>query len=482
MKKSISVFVLVFFFLGFKLAQADVIINEVKYSPTTKQWIEIYNDTDNDIDITSYKILDSSVKTGHGIVALEGGSNLIPKHGFGVIAKVPSDFGSVSFPLFKSSLNIKVSSDTVILKNDLEENISSVDIDGSAVDGNSLQLISGEWKIATPTPGEINENSTSSTSATDDGSSSGDSGSGGGSTSESSGSSFTSSSSTIETKSKKVTDQKIKAQITTNMLAYVGIPFKLEGSAFGHQGEQLFNGRYFWNFGDGDFRETRVINTDKFTHTYFYPGEYNVSFEYYPDSFADNPLAIQKIIIKVVVPEVLISSVGNEKDFFVELSNNTNYNVDLSNWFLVSDGKSFKIPKNTILAAKKKMIIPPRITNFSIADKSTLKLMNSESEMVFNYGTPTSKQDLTMAQPPKSPLSGGRSESFSSLDKGRLGGVEDLTASALQSNPSENNSNNSYLPIITSVIFIGASAGAVYFIRRKKVIPQEGDDFEILDE
>ncbi len=44
------------------------------------------------------------------------------------------------------------------------------------------------------------------------------------------------------------------------------------------------------------------------------------------------------------------------------------------------------------------------------------------------------------------------------------------------------NSNHSYLPIFGSVIFIGASASAVYFIRRKRVTGEEANDFEILDE
>ena len=42
--------------------------------------------------------------------------------------------------------------------------------------------------------------------------------------------------------------------------------------------------------------------------------------------------------------------------------------------------------------------------------------------------------------------------------------------------------NNSYLPMLASIIFIGISAGAVYFIRQRKVIAKTGDDFEILDD
>ena len=63
--------------------------------------------------------------------------------------------------------------------------------------------------------------------------------------------------------------------------------------------------------------------------------------------------------------------------------------------------------------------------------------------------------------------------------------VEELSASAVNSGALEENKKSSYpssiIPI-TSIIFIGAGAGAVYFIRRKKVISKTGSDFEILDE
>lgn len=164
----------------------------------------------------------------------------------------------------------------------------------------------------------------------------------------SSDSSFSSSSS-----STTVSTAKIKTEVSVRTVAYVGIPLAFQGKAM--QGsQQLYNGRYFWNFGDGEFREAKVINTDTFTHTYFYPGDYAVLFEYYPNIFAEVPEASQKINIKVITPTVSISRVGDGLDFFTELSNNTNYDVDISNWLLLSNARSFIIPKNTILSAGKK--------------------------------------------------------------------------------------------------------------------------------
>ena len=465
-RKFILFFISVIFFSSFRLVFAGVVINEVQYSPTTKQWVEIYNDTERDIDITTYKILDSGASTnGHTIIAFNDGTNLIPKHSFGVIAKAPDDFGTVSFPLFKSSLNIKVSEDKVILKNDSGE-ISSVNIDGSAIDGNSLQKVSGSWIVATPTPGLANETSSENPSNTI---------------------SLNSDSVqdvTQETKSKIIEEPKIKTSITAKNLAFVGIPIEFQANAFGYSGEKLQYGKYFWNFGDGDSKEIKLndINMQKFTHTYFYPGEYTVSLEYYTNYYGNVPDASNKITVKIVGTDIVISKVGDEKDFFVELTNNTDYDADISNWALSSNGKVFNFPRNTMIGSKKKMIISPKITNFSIYDKNNLKLLSPQGETIFDYGSflfPVKSLNSKVIE----------SESQLSVNQNNINLVkelqtptEDIQSSAISSSIAKNNSLRIYFTTTILTIFLGVSAGAVYFVRKKKTLPNSGDDFKILDE
>ena len=62
--------------------------------------------------------------------------------------------------------------------------------------------------------------------------------------------------------------------------------------------------------------------------------------------------------------------------------------------------------------------------------------------------------------------------------------AENLPASAVSSEVVSDKFNFPYIPAI-ALVFIGASAGAVYFIRQKKVVSvnsSQGDDFKILDE
>lgn len=288
---------------------------------------------------------------------------------------------------------------------------------------------------------------------------------------------------TPEPKTKIVETPKIKTQIIGKTLGFVGLPLSLDTMTLGLSGEQLRYGKYFWNFGDGDSKEIQVMNSQQFTHTYFYPGDYVVSLDYYQNYYSDNPDASNQITIKIIGVDISISRVGDEKDFFVELTNNTDYNADISNWILASDSKSFIIPRNTILAPKKKMIISPKITNFSILDKDTLKLMTPQREIVFNYLS-------SIIVPKIVPVSVSKTPTLilprSSGEMPKTEGVNDnLLASTVSSETVNNDSvKSSNFPIIplASFIFIGASAGAVYFIRQKKVVSEDVNDFEILDE
>src|SRR3989338_8234463 len=278
-------------------------------------------------------------------------------------------------------------------------------------------------------------------------------------------------------------------------------------SHFRFAGESLFFGKYFWNFGDGDSKEIQTINSRQFIHTYFYPGEYIVSLDYFQNYYSDVPDASDQITIKIIPADILISRVGDEKDFFVELRNNTDYTADLSNWILTSDRKSFTIPRNTVLATEKTITISPRITNFSIEDKNTLKLMTPQQEIAFDYTASVVPVKTTTPSipPPKgevknSPLPAPPSPSAPlSLSRRGVGGevnfevapasvpdnqppADNLTASVAESDVVDSKNSRTIIIFAIFIIFIGISASVVYFVRSKGDIFRHGNDFKILDE
>ncbi len=491
MSKKLFIFFVVFtFFSSYHFTHAGLIINEVMYdlsgadsvSGKSKEWIEIYNPDASDIsiDASEWRIYDGSAnRTINGEIDFS-----IPTQSYIIFAGDKDTFladnpgfGGVVYDTGITSLN-----NTGATLKILDQNGVTVDLityassQGGAGDGNSLQKISGSWTGNTPTPGATNEASTPNSS----------SGGGVGSATQSNNSNDT----TIkEVKNKPVEESKIRTKIIVKNIVLVGNPLVFQLTATGYNKEKLFHGGYFINFGDGDSREIQVSSTQNnasMSHTYFYSGEYVMNLEYYMNSYGGVPDASDQMTIRVAPSDISISGVGNEQDFFVELSNNTEYNADISGWILASNLKSFTFPKNTIINPKKKLFISPNLTNFTILDKDTLKLMNSQWKTVFDYGgsinyvikkeNPPIKTTTSVRATPIQEVSADTEE----ILRLPLVPAENLGA-LVSSSGVVKNSVIPYAPML-AFVFIGASAGAVYFVRRKGIPFKIGDDFKILDE
>ena len=453
-KKLILVLVLGLFFFKFNLVQAGVIINEfVPYGAT--EWVELLNTTNSDIPLDGWSLVDAAnhIKSLTPLGSISAHGIVVYEYNAASSGWLNNDADSIELRDAALEPKDKVSYGTTDLA------VPST--------GKSAALISGDWQTnQEPTKDTANLSSSNNGDSND-------------STEDEFSSDTITPASVADT---KPVSSKIKTEISVRNIAYVGIPLAFQGKVM--QGKQLFRGRYFWNFGDGDFREVKIINTDKFTHTYFYPGDYDVVLDYYPNFFADTPAASQKITVKVVPAGVSISRTGDEKDFFVELTNNSNYNADISNWKITSSAKSFTIPRNTIMTPKKQMIISSRITGFSVADRGTLKLLSPVGEAMSDYSFSVKPVKVTYNSDVGRPNS-GRPTSDLTPSSGQPP-EEYLPAGAFGSGVSGEDTSP-YSPLfipIASVVLISAGAGSVYFIRRKKAVPSSeiGADFEILDE
>lgn len=480
-KKLIFVLMFVFFFSEFSLARADVAINEFVSHPSSgSEWVELLNTTGTDISLVGWKLTDLATPgdSGQHEVLNKNLDMTIPANGIIAVDITNLNDGGDSIGLYNGTTLI----DRVTYGTDSTVKNYSINLIAPAT-GKSGALISNIWQTnQDPTKGVQNPIPSTSASTGGAGLASSDSGNN------------TASSSTTTAAKNKTEEPKIKTQIMAKTLGFVGLPLSFQAMTYGYSGEALYFGKYFWNFGDGDSKEINLADSQIFTHTYFYPGEYIVSLDYYSNYYQNFPDASSQMTIKIVPADIVISRVGQEKDFFVELANKTDYPANLSNWFLASDQKSFIIPRNTILASQKTMIISPRITNFSIKDKETLKLMTPEREVAFDYSASLIPVIATEAKtfsstptttPPSAPLlnqegdGGGNSViPTENLPATPTGGP----ASAISSDILPDKPTSPYIPIIIFFVFIGVSASAVYFIRQKRIIPQSGNDFEILNE
>lgn len=480
MNKKVPLFlVIIVFLLRFNFVFADVSINEISYDLDGGDidFVEVVNNG-SDVDLTSLKLFIDNSTSNHSINNSSGAS-VLHNGEYGVIVQSSAitnytdKFGTAG-NIFTSSFSLPNDAGQIQInagdKNSPISSVSYTSSQGASGDGNSLQKINGSWVSATPTPGQINSSSNNTTNNSSNNNINNTS------SDNSSGTTFTPS------EKAKVIEYKIKTHISAQNNGFVGIPITFSANTTGHKNEALLYGKYYWNFGDGDSKEIYLNQAQKFTHTYFYPGEYNVSLEFYDNYYAENPEAIDSMIIKIVSNDVVISSVGNNQDFFIELYNSSSYDVDISKWSLQSNNKTFIFPKNTILQSKSKMKISSKITNFTIDDSNNLRLISSTSENVFTYGMSKQIRTNNIAyKNPSTKIIPNKTENIKDLSN--TINSNDLTSSVVNTQI-KNNSKNLILIIMFFVLILIIAILAVYFLR-KKINPienSESNDFEILAE
>ena len=181
----------------------------------------------------------------------------------------------------------------------------------------------------------------------------------------------------------------------------------------------------------------------------------------------------------MVLINFTISKVGDEKDFYVELSNDTDYDIDISKWILSANNKFFTIPKNTVISSKKSIIISGKITGFTVTDEANLKLTMPTGEIVFDYGNSlVSSTKIAVNNSQKVSTENYLDPNKVIVSKNEIP-TKGIEANSLLSQESKQN----YLFYIILFFLLGVSGFGVYFIRRKKNVSKPNEnDFEILDE
>ena len=472
----------------FSLAQSvnALIINEVMYdldgTDSGREWIEVYNDSGSSLDIADYKFFESN--TNHSL-SLDSASSIIPAGGYAVIAdnvtKFKADNVSFSGILFDSAFSLNNSGEALVLKdpegNILDEYTYDVSL-GAAGDGNSLQKINGVWVASVPTPGAQNTQTQNPDPVESD------------PEEDEASDSSEGSPATIENKF----DQ-IQLAVTKPDFAFTKTPVSLSAQAIGLDGQDLLYGKYFWNFGDGSSKSFDARWEGSFEHTYFYPSDYLIQVEYYPNS-QTVPEVKESFVLKVVESSLVISDVGSGDDFYIELTNNSKYSTDLYGWKLRSGFVSFDFPKNTVLGSGRKIMLPPSVTGFSERDKTSLLLLNKANKVVFDYGaTQRPKTEIPSKPNTKSSVSNSinknpvtkifsKAQEREDPDFFSLIDGEDLSADATKAEIPEKEGAKPKrdLAMAVSGAFIVFGAGAVYLVRNKKPASQPGGDFDILDE
>jgi hypothetical protein len=284
--------------------------------------------------------------------------------------------------------------------------------------------------------------------------------------------------------------KKSELKIISKSFGFVGIPVEFEARLEGVESQNMY-AKYVWNFGDGDSMEVIGFDNKKFTHTYYYPGDYLVNIEYFANSYQASPDYIAKINLKIVPTTVVISNVGTEADFFIELTNNSSLDIDISNWVLLGNNKIFTLPKSTNLLSMKKIILPPRVTNFNHGDKNFLELLDKNGTLIFSYKNILNLPKIKTAKTPRKiaslnteniSLSERIGETFVSENESYNQNFEneDLSSAVILSDD-KNGEKNNLIYIFLFIFLIIFATLTVYFLRRNGK-EEEDEEFDILEE
>ncbi|OHA14078.1 MAG: hypothetical protein A2909_02665 [Candidatus Tagabacteria bacterium RIFCSPLOWO2_01_FULL_39_11] len=373
-------FVLTALFIFPHVAGAQVVINEIMYdlegSDTGREWIEIFNTGSEPVDLASWKLYEND--TNHKIdSAREGGDFIISPGKYAVIADDAAvfftDWPNFSGTVFDSSFSLKNTGENIIFRDSNLGDIDSVNYNpewGANGDGNSLQKINGGWVVAGPTPGVKNVKQDETENSSENKSNfmppAGDPNSSG-----AGGYAFL--------------EPEIYASAGKDRITVAGAEIEFFGEAFNKESELLENVRYLWAFGDGGYKEGKVVK-----HTYRFPGKYNAIL-----NVSSGKTSVSDGVLVEAFPNgVYISEVKIGADAWIELHNDSSRIIDMSFWKLTFSRPDFmkeevfQFPGSTFILPGSYLAVPQSIFQFSLSPQNgVIKLLYSNNMAVddFNY-------------------------------------------------------------------------------------------------
>lgn len=306
-----------------------LLISEVMSNPvgddSGREWIEVYNNSDSSIDLSPLTI---SIKGGVAVAVtpLSGGTMLAPD-GYAIIGSTVSgstkflqDYPNYSGLLFKSSIslvNTGITSIDIKLSGSTADSLSSYT---AAKEGYTLSLVNGSFAQGSPTPGTANEAAPTSSEIT----------------------ASTSTDSQITVAKQSAPSPDIILYIPSEKTVVAGAESFFSTFGMTRAGIPIEGLIFNWAFGDGG--QGMGSST---IYKYVYPGRYIAKVEANNNSVAGS--GIMKV--RVVSPDISIVKVDTGKyGAYVDILNPNNYELDLSQWKLLIDGKAYPFPKNTLIA------------------------------------------------------------------------------------------------------------------------------------
>jgi PKD repeat protein len=342
-----------------------------------REWVELYNDGSEDAALVggtgkgSWRISDSA---NHSITDPAGGvgrgSLVVPAGGYLVLASDPAAFmaeHSGDYPVAKASLSLNNTGATVSLIDGSGATVDSAAYDaGQGGDGNgaSLQLSSGAWLQALPTPGAANATEAYAPPEADK---------------ESGG---TSAPKTPSTYYVAPPAPAVFADAGEDRTVIVGADTMFRAQAYNRDRAAFKSAKFVWNFGDGASAEGAQA-----MHHFSYPGRYSV--ELYITN--QNYSASSKVIVTAKEAAVAMAELPGGG---VSVRNGSDRDLDLSYWRVAQGASSFMLPEHSVALRGGAINI----------DQATLGFAATDATLLYPNGTEVAQAPVS-ASPDAAPAS-----------------------------------------------------------------------------
>lgn len=396
-----------FIFHGNALADnTDIIINEIQLLPTEERFIELYNPTSAQINLTNYYI-QRKTQNGSDFTSLVSKTyfenKIIGAYGYFLISR-----GSLNnADIILSSLTL-TESNTIQLKKSDAEIVDKVGW-GSAndcqeqcapnpTDGQSIQLASsGVWVAATPTPKTLNITDSQNTIQQTDQQTTDTSQQATQTTSTQSNDQQSTISNPLN--SNHYILNSIQADAGENIIALLGQEITFDASK--SQGASI----YEWNLGDGSTAKDKIAK-----HKYGFPGKYIITLTISNgESESQDQITASIYPSGVYISEFLPSPAGSDDNEWIEIYNSNDFPVDMSEWKLDDEPASAKatagkenkfiIPQNTFIAAKNYLVFPRSATKIALNnDKDSVRFYYPEGIAIDEIKYEKSKENYSAAR------------------------------------------------------------------------------------
>lgn len=329
-----------------------LVVTEIMYDPagtdTGQEWIEVYNDTQDNVQLSSWKLFEAN--TNHSISTSLGDGSISPGEyaivavsGVATLSGYPSYTGDV----YDSSFSLNNTGESFSFKTLSGDIVAQVTYVGgvlAAGDSNSLHWVGGQWVSRMPNPGADPNVATAGQQTSQQNNT------GSGNTTSGSNQSQQANTNTPSTVSSGSTRPIVPIYAMTVRTVpkepVAGAPFSVHPKIIRTLGEDVREytlGRIRVITGDG--REIVRQTTDPIQYVYSRSGNYRLIVEYSHSDLSSEPLAHYVSDIAVISPLLTIGRDG----YVITITNQTDNEIDISRYILRTPSRSITIASHTVV-------------------------------------------------------------------------------------------------------------------------------------